>query len=98
MLLNYSEKLWGLPCNQLSPNIAGNRLKGLNLKNILKETVLCTNDSALHLDGSFYYPQRGIGTIVEKLADFCGEETIRKCSKISNIFHDGKQIYGAHLG
>lgn len=37
-LLDYSKKLWGLPCDQLSPSISGRRLKGLNFKTFLKET------------------------------------------------------------
>jgi len=32
MVLNYSEKLWGLPAAQLSPNIATRRLKGMTLR------------------------------------------------------------------
>lgn len=31
-LLNYSAKLWGRPCRELSPRISGKRLEGLNLK------------------------------------------------------------------
>lgn len=91
-LLNYSEKLWGVSCNKLSPNISGNRLKGLSLKTFLTEIVFGKRMKVEHLDGSFYYPEVGIGTIPNKIADFCGEKNIQKNSKITKIFHDYTRI------
>ena len=75
-LLNYSEKLWGAPCNRLSTVIAGTRMKGLNLKTFLTEAFLGSRSKTTHLEGSsFYYPKGGIATIADKLGDFCGPET-----------------------
>jgi len=91
-LLNYSEKLWGIECDKLSPRIAGKRLKGLNLRTFLIEAILGQNAKVEHLDGSFYYPKRGIGTIPEKLAEFCGKENILNNSRITKTFHESKQI------
>jgi protoporphyrinogen oxidase len=75
-LLNYSEKLWGIPCNRLSPYIAGKRLKGLSLKTFLLESLNGKNATAEHVEGRFYYPQQGIGMIADKLAAVCGEQKI----------------------
>jgi len=91
-LLNYSEKLWGISCDRLSPNVSGKRMKGLTLKTFLKETVWGKGTAVKHLDGSFYYPKNGIGTIVEKLAEYCGQENIYRESAISRIFHNGKRL------
>lgn len=91
-LLDYSQKLWGLPCNRLSPDIAGERLKGLSLRTLVKETFFKENVRVEHLEGSFYYPDEGIGSITEELADFCGEDNIVKNSKVTKILHDNKQI------
>ena len=87
-LLNYSEKLWGLPCNRLSSSISGRRMKGLNLKTFLKEAIFGHAAKTKHLDGSFHYPKMGFGTISEKLGEFCGKENVFKDSRITRILHN----------
>jgi len=96
-LLNYSEKLWGKPCNELSPHISGKRMKGLDLKTFLKEALKGSKVKTEHLDGAFYYPRMGIGTIVEKLAKFCGKENIRTNAPATRIFHDHGRILGIEI-
>ncbi len=96
-LLNYSERLWGAPCNQLSSDIAGTRMKGLSLKTFLTETIFGQKAKSEHLDGSFYYPKFGIGTITNKLAEFCGEENILRNSKITKILHDHTRIQAVEI-
>lgn len=91
-LLNYSEKLWGFSGNRLSTGISGNRLKGLSLKTFLTEIVFGKREKVKHLDGSFYYPETGIGAIPEKLSEFCGKENILTNSKITRVFHDYNRI------
>lgn len=86
-LLNYSEKLWGLPSARLSPNISGNRLKGLCLRTLLLETVSRRKSKTLHLDGSFYYPRGGIGLIAETMADYGGRENVRCNSPVTRVIH-----------
>ena len=91
-LLNYSEKLWGLPCHQLSPNVSGKRLKGLDLKTFLIEATLGKLAKTQHLDGSFYYPKMGYGRVAEKMEEFCGPENIRLNHRINRVVHDGRMI------
>jgi protoporphyrinogen oxidase len=91
-LTNYSEKLWGLPSRKLSSRIAGKRMNGLNLKTFLWEALYGSKAKAEHLDGSFYYPINGIADIVDKWIDVCGEENIKRRSKITSIFHNDKEI------
>ncbi|MDB9529340.1 FAD-dependent oxidoreductase [Oscillatoria sp. CS-180] len=91
-LLNYSEKLWGLPCNQLSPNISGKRLKGLDLRTFLIEATLGKLAKTQHLDGSFYYPKMGYGRVVERMEEFCGPENMRLNHRINRLTHNGRQI------
>jgi len=96
-LLNYSEKLWGVSCDKLSPNVAGKRLKGLDLKTFLIEAILGERAKTEHIDGLFYYPKFGIGTIPEKLEKFCGIENVQKNSKITKVFHNFNQIHALEL-
>jgi len=91
-LLNYSEKLWGLPCDELSPHSAGKRMKGLNLKTFIQEALYGSKAKTEHLDGSFFYPKNGIGDIVNKWIDVCGDENIIRRSKVTEIFHNDKEI------
>ena len=91
-LLGYSEKLWGLPSVRLSPKIAGSRMKGLDLKAFIIEALRGQKAKTEHLDGAFYYPSLGIGTISERLAEICGEENVRRNSKVTGVIHDGKRI------
>ena len=90
-LLNYSEKLWGEPSHSLSTTIAGNRLKGLDLRSFLRSTVLGPPQNPNHLDGSFFYPRHGIGMISNKLCEFIGKRHIKLQHRISRLIHeDGK--------
>lgn len=91
-LTNYSEKLWGLPCRDLSPQSAGKRMKGLNLKTFILEALNGSKAKTEHLDGSFFYPKNGIGDIIKKWVDICGRENIIRRSRITKIFHDNKKI------
>jgi protoporphyrinogen oxidase len=66
ILLNYSEKLWGLKAAELSPDAATRRLKGLSLSSLVAEVMSSTHKTG-HLDGSFLYPRQGYGRICEAL-------------------------------
>jgi len=93
-LLNYSEKLWGLPAEQLSRGVAGGRLAGLTLRSLFKEIFPGkTADDA----GSFYYPLHGYGTIAEKLAAGCGEHHITRNAPVVRLVHDGTRIVAVEI-
>ncbi len=91
-LLDYSQKLWGVPPRRLSPVVSGGRLKGLNLATFLYEQFGNGKNGAKHLDGSFYYPNQGIQSIPETLASSCGRDHIRTGSRITRVFHDARAI------
>ena len=67
-LLGYTQKLWGVSCEQLSEQVAGKRLKGLDVQTFIKELVSTKNDKTTHLDGSFHYPTKGIGQLFENMS------------------------------
>ncbi len=96
-LLNYSEKLWGIPTDALSPEVSGGRLKGLSIGGFLKETFRSKEAARSHLDGSFYYPRHGIGMIADRLAGAIGPERIRYRSRITRVFHNEGRITGIEL-
>ena len=76
ILLNYSAKLWGLPTDQLSPDVATRRLQGMTLRSLLYELVF-PGGKTEHIDGSFLYPRRGYGRIVDALVGALPAASIR---------------------
>lgn len=67
LLIDYSEKLWGLPADQLSPDIATRRLKGMTLRSLFLE-LFSPARKTTHIDGDFLYPKGGYGEITARLA------------------------------
>lgn len=97
-LLNYSEKLWGLAPEQLSPVISGERSTGPTLGAFFQGSVAGTQGRSGDPDGAFYYPIRGFGTIVEKLAARCGVNRIHTNSPVTRLVHDYRQIVAVEGG
>ena len=96
-LINYTEKLWGRKADNLDIKISGNRLKHLNLTTFFRE-LLFKSDNVNHLDGSFYYPRHGFGTIFEKMKDYIGEDNIRFDSPIKKVIHKDQKILEVYYG
>ena len=91
-LLDYTAKLWGKKSAELSLDVAGKRLKGLTLKTFIIESIWGQKRKTNHLDGSFYYPKYGIGSIFDSMIDYCGLAQCHKDSRITKIFHNQKNI------
>lgn len=90
-LLNYSGKLWGLPCSRLSLDISGKRLKGLSLTTFLLEAFTSAKTKTLHLDGAFYYPRKGFGEIAAGISAAIGPGRCLTNKRVTRIFHrDGR--------
>jgi len=90
-LLDYSEKLWGVPASQLSLDVAGSRLNGLDIRTFILESFFGDKRKTRHLDGTFFYPKHGIGMIFDRIREQLPEKELASNSAISRIFHkDGK--------
>lgn len=85
-LLNYSAKLWGLPTDRLSPDVATRRLTGMTLRSLFYELLL-PGKKTEHIDGSFLYPRGGYGRIVEALAGTLPPASVRTGFEIASIEH-----------
>jgi len=84
ILLNYSAKLWGLPTDQLSPDVATRRLQGMTLRSLLNE-LLFPGRKVEHVDGAFLYPRGGYGRIAEALVRTLPPESIRTRWEVSGV-------------
>jgi len=91
ILLNYSSKLWGLPTDQLSPDVATRRLQGMTLRSLLYEIVF-PGGKTEHVDGSFLYPRGGYGRIVDALAATLPPESLRVGCEVSRLDVEGSRV------
>ena len=70
----YTEKVWGMPCNEISADWAAQRIKGLSLIATIKSALLAkqatSNGEIIKtLIDSFDYPEKGPGMMWEMVAD-----------------------------
>src|SRR5260370_13415522 len=73
----YTEKVWGMSCDEISADWAAQRIKGLNLRvavmNALKRSLVRNKPAAganvlKTLTETFHYPRRGPGMMREAAA------------------------------
>ena len=68
----YTEKVWGMPCNQISSDWASQRIKGLSLKKAIMDALgfrSSGQETVKTLIDEFEYPRFGAGTLWEKTRD-----------------------------
>lgn len=92
---DYTEKVWGKPCSEISSEWGAQRIKGLSvtktiihaIKSILKkETSIEQKNIDTSLIGQFLYPKLGPGHMWETVADIIlkkGGEIFMNCDVIS---------------
>jgi protoporphyrinogen oxidase len=70
----YTEKVWGIPCNEISADWAAQRIKGLSLIETIKNALLSAqpvnkSDIIKTLIDAFDYPEKGPGQMWEMVAE-----------------------------
>lgn len=70
----YTEKVWGIPCSEITAEWAGQRIKGLSLLTALKNALVrqkatSKQDVVKTLIDAFEYPKLGPGMMWETVAD-----------------------------
>ncbi len=83
-LLDYSAKVWGLPADQLSVDVATRRLNGLNLRTLVSE-LIAPRKRAGNLDGHFLYPKNGFGEIATTLAAALPPDSVKTGQEVTRI-------------
>jgi len=93
----YTEKVWGIPCNEISADWAAQRIKGLSLSSaiwnaLFKPKASGDKDKVIKtLIDSFRYPKKGPGMMWEVCRDKCkamGVEVKMNCG-VSGIAYEG---------
>lgn len=97
---SYSEKLWDIPCSELSADFAAQRIRRLSLLEALR-SALSPKRGKQHktLVDRFAYPLRGSGSVYETMADRvheCGGQ-VHLQSPVRRILHSGFDVHGIEL-
>ena len=94
-MINYSEKIWGIPCADIHPDWAKQRISGLNLWSVFKNAIgLRGKKGPKSLVDEFYYPQFGTGRIYQEIGAHLQKNgtSIHCQSEPVKVRHDGTRI------
>ncbi|HKG26715.1 MAG TPA: FAD-dependent oxidoreductase [Thermomicrobiales bacterium] len=96
----YSEKVWGLPCNQLSGDWVTQRSKGMSLLTAVKDAVVPSKGKVVSLIDEFMYPRNGFGRFSERMADAItgmGNQ-VRLGSGVDRVHREGNRVTAVTVG
>lgn len=65
----YTEKVWGMPCSEISADWASQRIKGLSLRKAVLDALGLPQETVKTLVNEFEYPRLGAGMMWEKTRD-----------------------------
>jgi protoporphyrinogen oxidase len=94
----YTEKVWGMPCSEISAAWAAQRIKNLNLASALKNAVVGSRSSngavITSLIERFYYPRLGPGMMWERCQVLAASRGIgtHVGTRAVRILHDGVRV------
>jgi len=92
----YSEKVWGLPCDQMSGDWVSQRSKGMSLLTAVKDAVVPSRGQVVSLIDEFMYPAGGFGRFPERMADavLAGGNEIDLNTGVVKVHHEGGRVTG----
>ena len=93
---SYTEKVWGIPCNELKAEWAAQRIKDLSLKTAITAMFLKPGNTIKTLIEEFDYPRRGPGMLWAAVQDQINARggEVRLNSNVTGIQRDGQRITG----
>ncbi|MCK8060015.1 MULTISPECIES: NAD(P)/FAD-dependent oxidoreductase [unclassified Fusibacter] len=76
--MDYTEKVWGVPCSQIKPEWGAQRIKGISIKEVIKHALksifikqsnsdINQKDTETSLIGQFLYPKYGVGQMWDEV-------------------------------
>lgn len=100
----YTEKVWGIPANEIMAEWAAQRIKGLSLMTALKNALIQKqprgNSAVIKtLIDAFDYPERGPGMMWEAVADIVKRKgsKVRLGVGVEKILWTGNQVTGLKI-
>jgi len=92
---SYTEKVWGIPCTELSSDWASQRIQQLSLHRLVTQAFSQKgNQKIKSLSESFLYPRLGPGQFCERLRELAeaGGILFSLNAAVREIHHDGSRI------
>ncbi|MEB3830437.1 GtrA family protein [Phormidium sp. CCY1219] len=85
----YTEKLWGIPCEEISADWAAQRIKGLSLSKAIRNAILGNDGKVKNMIDRFQYPKYGSGQLYDKIADHLQQnnQTLLLNTEVTQIHH-----------
>ncbi|HEY6448598.1 MAG TPA: NAD(P)/FAD-dependent oxidoreductase [Acidobacteriaceae bacterium] len=106
---SYTEKVWGVPCDQISAEWGAQRIKGLSLRtaiaHFLKKTFSRRKSSGIAQKGTetslierFLYPKYGPGQLWEHVADLVREKggDVRLGWRVCGLHVENNRVVSVH--
>jgi protoporphyrinogen oxidase len=96
----YTEKVWGMPCTEISAEWASQRIKNLDLKAAIKSALLGSRKSngeiITTLIDRFHYPRFGPGMMWERCRDRLAERGVRTelQTRVTRVRHENGRVTG----
>jgi len=91
----YTEKVWGVPCSELSADFAEQRIKGLSFREAVKDAILRRGSRSASLVRRFVYARRGFGQITDGLAaPLRGSRHLQLEHAVVRVEHENGRIDG----
>ena len=98
----YTEKVWGIPCSELSADWAAQRIKGLSLMEAAKQALLPKPKNRSRNRGEviktlidqFRYPRLGPGQMWERVSEVLAEagHAVKMGHRVERIRHAGARV------
>ena len=100
---DYTEKVWGVPCNRIDPSWGAQRIKGLSITTVIKHALakpfrkrgeVAQKDTETSLIERFLYPKLGPGQMWELCAKRITEAggRVELGSRVERIHVEGRRV------
>ncbi len=101
----YTEKVWGIPCSEITADWAAQRIQGLSLVSAVKNAILQRQSQDKSkviktLIDSFHYPRKGPGMMWEAVLDLVreGGATVAMKSPVEKIHWEADRVKSVEVG
>ncbi len=93
---SYTEKVWGIPCDQLQAEWAAQRIRDLSLRKAILGMFTRDQQEVRSLIDSFNYPRRGPGMLWESMQRSVEQRggEVRLGSRVEQIHHHQGRVTG----
>lgn len=90
----YTEKLWGIPCTEISADWAAQRIKGLSLSKAALNALFGNKGKVKTLIDQFQYPRMGSGQLYESIKDYLHQnnQTVMLDTEVVRVHHQDQQV------